>query len=82
MSKKSSPNLQIDSRAKCLEAFIFLSYLSKFKILLTFLLKVFWIDDIMYIFDYVKMNSVLKMNFILNIDPYPIPVTNIKNSSL
>ena len=25
------------------------------------------------------MNSVLKMNFLLNIDPYTIPVINIKN---
>ena len=63
-----SPPLQMDSWIKCLEAYIFLSFLRKFKILLPFLFEVFWIDNIMYIFDYVKMNSVLKMNFLLNID--------------
>ena len=68
----------MDSWTKCLEAFIFLSLLRKFKILLPFLLEVFWIDNIMYIFDYVKINSVLKMNFLLNIDPCPIPVMNIQ----
>ena len=31
---------------------------------------------------WLKMNSVLKMNFLLNIDPYPIPVINIRNSYL
>ena len=36
----------------------------------------------MYIFDYLKINSVLKMNLFFNIDPYPIPVINIKNSYL
>ena len=37
--------------------------------------EVFWIDKIMYIFDYIKMNSVLKMNFLLNYYPYPIPAS-------
>ena len=77
-----SPPLPMDSWTKCMEAFIFLSSLRKFKILLPLLFEVFWIDHIMYIFDYVKMNSVLKMNFLLSIDPYPIPVINIKNSYL
>ena len=80
MSKKSSPHLQMDSWTKCLEAFIFLSFLRNFKILLPFHFVIFC--NIMYIFDYVKMNSVLKMNFLLNIDPYPISVINIKNSHL
>ena len=73
-----SPPLQMDGWTKCLEAYIFLSFMGELKILLSFL----WIDNIMYIFDYVKMSSVLKMNFLLNIDcpSYPIPVINIKNS--
>ena len=72
----------MDSWTKCLEAFIFLPFLRKFKILLTFLFEVFWFDNIMYIFDYIKMNPVLKMNLLLNVDPYPITVINIKNSYL
>ena len=68
----------MDSWTKYLETYIFLSFLRKFKILLYFLFEVFWIDNIMYIFDYKKMNSVLKMNVLLIIDPYTIPVINIK----
>ena len=78
MSKMASPPLQMDSWTKYLETYIFLSFLRKFKILLYFLFEVFWIDNIMYIFDYKKMNSVLKMNVLLIIDPYTIPVINIK----
>ena len=74
--------LHMNNWAKCLEVFIFLTFLWKFKILLSFLFEVFWIDNTMYIFDYVKMNSVLKMNFLFNIDTYPILVINIKNSCL
>ena len=69
----------MDSWTKCLKAFIFFSFLRKFKILLPFPFAVFSIDNIKYIFDYVNMNSVLKMNFLLNIDPYLMPVINIKN---
>ena len=83
MSKMLRPHLQMDSCTNFLEAFTFFSFLRKFKILLPFLFEVFWIDNIMYIFDYVKMNYILKMNFLLNIDfPYPIPVINMKNSYL
>ena len=76
MSKMPSPPLHMDSWTKCLEAYIFLSFLRKFKILLPFLFEVFWIDNIMYIFDYVKMNSVVKMNFLLNID-WPLTQSSI-----
>ena len=62
-----------------LEAFIFLSFLRKFKILFPFFFEVFGLT-IYYVFDYVKNNSVLKMNFLLNIDTYPIPVININNN--
>ena len=62
------PPLFMDTWNKCLEAYIFLSFLRKFKILLSFPSEVFWINKIMYLFDYVMMNSVLKMNFLLNID--------------
>ena len=82
MSKMPSLTLQIVCWTKCLEDFIFLSFLWKFKNLLPSLIEIFWIDNIMYIFDYVKMNPVLKMNFPINIDPYPIPVINIKNGAI
>ena len=82
MFEMPSPHLQIYSWIKCLEAFVFLSFLRTLKILLPFLFEVFWIDNTMHIFDYVKMNFVLKMNFLLSIDPYPIPVINIKNIHL
>ena len=81
MSKITSPSLQMNSFTKYLETFIFLSFLRKCKHFLPLLFEVFWMD-IMRIFDDVKMNSVLKMNFLSNIDPYPIPVINIKNSYL
>ena len=62
-----------------------LSFLRKYKILLPSLFEVFWINSVMYVFDYVKMNSVLKINFLLTIDPLgscPMPVANTKNSYL
>ena len=62
-----------------------LSFLRKYKILLPSLFEVFWINSMMYVFDYVKMHSVLKINFLLNIDPLgscPMPVANTKNSYL
>ena len=70
----NNPFLQVDNWTKCLEAFIFLSFLRKFKTFLSF-----WTDNIIYLLYFARMNSVLKMNFLLNIDPYPIPVINIKN---
>ena len=82
MSKVPSPPLQMDSWIKFFEASIYSSFWRRFKIPLPFLFEVFWVDNIMYIFDYVNMNSVLKMNFLLNIYPYSIPVINMKNSYL
>ena len=43
--------------------FVDLSFLRKFKVLLSFVFEVFWID-IIQIFDYLKINSVLKMIFL------------------
>ena len=54
-----SPLFHMDSWTKCLKYYIFLSLLRNFKIFHPFLYEVFWIDNIIYIFDYVKMNSVL-----------------------
>ena len=48
MFKMPSPPLWMDSWTKCLEAFIFSSFLRKFKILLPFHF-VFWVDKIMYL---------------------------------
>ena len=56
--------------SKCLDPSIFLSFLRKFEIFLPFYYEI----------DYVKMNSALKMNILLNIYTYPIAVINIKNS--
>ena len=68
MSQMPNPPLQMDSWTKCLEVYIFLPFLTKIKILLSFLFDVFCIDNIMYVLHYVKINSILKMNFLLNID--------------
>ena len=38
-------------------------FFKKFQIRLSFLFEVSWSDNIMYIFDYVKINSVLKIFF-------------------
>ena len=38
--------------------------------------------DLFRVFHYIKMISVLKTFFFLNVNTYPIPVTNIKNSYL
>ena len=49
----------MNSCTKFLEAFTFLSFLRKSKIILFFIFEVFWIDNIKYIFDYIKMSLVL-----------------------
>ena len=54
MSQMLNPPLQMDSWTKCLEVYIFLSFLTKIKILLSFLFDVFWIDNIMYVLHYSK----------------------------
>ena len=50
-------------------SFIFLLFIRKLKILLPFFFEAFWID-IMYL----MMKSILKMNFLLNIETYTFPV--------
>ena len=59
MSGMPTPPLQMNSCTKFLEAFTFLSFLRKSKIILFFIFEVFWIDNIKYIFDYIKMSLVL-----------------------
>ena len=66
--------LQMDSWNKRLEAFIFLSFLRKFKILLSFPFEYFGLIISC------KMNSKDEISF--DIDTYPIPVINIKNGCL
>ena len=69
MFKMPNPPLQMDGWTKFLvyKLLIFLSFMKKFKILLPFLFEAF-------LFDYIKIKSVLKMNFHLNIDTYTFPV--------
>ena len=53
-------------------SFIFLLFMRKFKILLPFFFEAFWIN-IMYLVMQ-KMKSILKMNFLLNIETYTFAV--------
>ena len=55
----SIPPPQMESCTKCLGAFSFLFFLRKFYILLSFLLKVFWIDNIMYLIMYLYIMYIL-----------------------
>ena len=59
MFKMSIPPLQMESCTKCLGAFRFLFFLRKFYILLSFLLKVLWIDNIMYLIMYLYIMYIL-----------------------